>query len=52
MIAAMKGHESVVRLLIKMNADTTILDEQGSNAAAYARHNGFDYIARIIEGRD
>ena len=52
MIAAMKGHESVVRLLMNNNVDTTIKDGQGCNAAVYARHNGFEYIARIIEGRD
>jgi len=52
MIAAMKGHEAVVRLLKADNVDTTAKDGKGCDAAVYARHNGFEYIARIIEGRD
>jgi len=52
MIAATKGHESVVRLLISLNADATIKDEKGFDARAYARHNDFEYIAPIIERRD
>jgi hypothetical protein len=49
MIAAMKGHESLARLLMHNNVDTTIKDGHSCNAAVYARHNGFEYIARVIE---
>ena len=51
-ISTIKGHESVVRLLMNNNIDTTIKDGQGFDAAMYARYNGFEYIARIIGGRD
>jgi ankyrin repeat protein len=48
MFAAMFGQESIVNLLLKHNADTTIQDATGNTARSYAMSKGFTRVAEMV----
>ena len=48
MLAATKGHESIVKSLLRFNADTTMTDSDGRTAADQARKNGHNELATLL----
>jgi RNA polymerase sigma factor (sigma-70 family) len=50
MLAAMRGHVDVCRILLQSGVDTTLRDLNGKDAAALARANGHCLILALIEG--
>ncbi len=49
MMAAGKGHEKCVELLLDARADATLQDDEKLDALAYARKNGHETIVRMLE---
>jgi len=49
MYAAAEGNMEVVKVLLKNNADPSMTDIDGDNAVVFARQNGYENIAELIE---
>lgn len=48
-IAAMEGHDGIVRLLLERGADEGIKDREGKTALVLAREKGWDQVVRVFE---
>ncbi len=49
MYAAAEGNMEVVKILLKHGADTSLTDDDGDTAEAFAKQNHHDEIARLIQ---
>lgn len=52
MLAAAKGHEEMIRLLLNSGANPKATDKNGSTAYRYAVHNGRTAIAEILQAAE
>lgn len=48
-LACMEGHIKVVELLIKANADKSIVNKHGNDALFYAKRNNYNDIIKLLE---
>lgn len=48
-LACMEGHIQVVELLIKANADKSIVNKHGNDALYYAKRNNYNDIIKVLE---
>jgi uncharacterized protein len=49
MYAAAEGNIDVVKILLKYGADTSLTDDDGDTAEAFAKQNNHDEIAKLIQ---
>ena len=45
----MEGHIEVVKLLVKANADKSIVNKYGNNALFYAKQKNYPDIVKLIQ---
>ena len=48
-LACMEGHIKVVELLIKANADKSIVNKHGNDALFYAKKSNYNNIIKLLE---